>query len=378
MFVMSDKIVMGYWDCSQCGAKGIKGTIYDCPSCGCQRGKETRFYMKDGPVEYVEGHKVVGADWYCEYCGALNSASRDTCENCNSSKKESEKDYFSFQENSQRSGSVEKKIDDIKIDHSEYYSGIKNHDVVSLNHSWVDFIQTNFKEMIAVMVVLIAVILGTILAMNSMKPRVFEVMEHQWQSSIDVEDLNTYHESGWSVPEGGRVTETRQEVRSHRRVIDHYESVTKSRQVADGGHYETDYKDNGDGTFTEHSTYVTDYKTEYYTEQEPVYRSEPVYDTKYYYDIDRWKYARTVTSEGTGFTFSYKDPELAPNERELKRTARYFVNGNVRKKNRLSEMTAEVNETDWKELSDGSVINATFSFGWLKSWEFADKTAQIQ
>ena len=95
---MADKIVMGYWDCPSCGSTGIPGTTYDCPNCGRQRGKETKFYMKSGKVEYVPGHKVVGADWYCEYCGALNSAGRTTCENCGSPKGESKDNYFSLKE----------------------------------------------------------------------------------------------------------------------------------------------------------------------------------------------------------------------------------------------------------------------------------------
>ena len=93
---MAEKIVMGYWDCPYCDSKGIPGTTYDCPNCGRQRGKETKFYMKSGKVDYVPGHKVVGADWYCEYCGALNKAGRDTCENCGSRKDDSKDDYFSI------------------------------------------------------------------------------------------------------------------------------------------------------------------------------------------------------------------------------------------------------------------------------------------
>ncbi len=57
---------MGYWDCPSCRSTGIKGTIYDCPNCGRQRGKEIKFYMHKGKIEYVPGHKVIGADWYCD------------------------------------------------------------------------------------------------------------------------------------------------------------------------------------------------------------------------------------------------------------------------------------------------------------------------
>ena len=69
-------------------------------------------------------------------------------------------------------------------------------------------------------------------------------------------------------------------------------------------HYNTEYSysDNGNGTFTEHTKQVPVYKTEYYeeTHQEPVYRQDPVYATKYYYDIDKWfDSGRDYPSSGT-------------------------------------------------------------------------------
>ena len=97
-----NRIVMGYWDCPYCNSKGIKGTLYDCPSCGRQRGKETEFYMGEN-IEYVEGHTVYGPDWYCEYCGALNSGKLTECENCSSPRKKAKDDYFSLKNNKPKS-----------------------------------------------------------------------------------------------------------------------------------------------------------------------------------------------------------------------------------------------------------------------------------
>ena len=79
------KLVMGYWDCSYCGHKGIKGTVRECPSCGKPRGNDTKFYMKahnhsevvsrgDYLTDSEAASKGQGADWQCAYCGGLNSA----------------------------------------------------------------------------------------------------------------------------------------------------------------------------------------------------------------------------------------------------------------------------------------------------------------
>ena len=95
---MSNRVVMMYWDCPSCGRKHIEGLTHDCPSCGKQRGESTRFYLDNGPKKYVD-HKVIGADWYCEYCNALNPATLNKCENCGSPRSESTKNYFDFKNN---------------------------------------------------------------------------------------------------------------------------------------------------------------------------------------------------------------------------------------------------------------------------------------
>ena len=153
----------------------------------------------------------------------------------------------------------------------------------------------------------------------------------EWARNISIEDLRTVQESGWSVPSGGRVYKEQTELKTYVAVIDHYETKTetKSRQVID--HYDTaySYSDNGNGTFTEHTKQVPVYKTEYYeeTHQEPVYRQDPVYATKYYYDIDKWfDSGRDYPSSGTDQNpYWNTDYTLAEKERDTDRTEKYTV-----------------------------------------------------
>lgn len=123
-----------------------------------------------------------------------------------------------------------------------------------------------------------------------------------WTRQIDIEAYRTVQESDWKVPDGGRVYDEKQEVHHYDKVIDNYETRTRevSEQVLDGYDKKKEYKDNGDGTFTEKSVSVPRYKTEYRTEtyKEPIYRDEPRYATKYYYNIDKWVVDRTEESKG--------------------------------------------------------------------------------
>ena len=129
---------------------------------------------------------------------------------------------------------------------------------------------------------------------------------------------------------GGRVYDERQEIRSYKSVLDHYETrtETKSRQVFDHNESYTTYSDNGNGTFTEQVHENPVYRTEYYTEtyEEPVYRQEPVYDTKYYYEIERWFPIDTYSSKDDD-----KEPywnteyTLTEKQRDTKRDELYYV-----------------------------------------------------
>lgn len=128
-----------------------------------------------------------------------------------------------------------------------------------------------------------------------------KVQSLSWERQVEIEELRTLTQEDWTVPSDGRVLGSRSEVRSYRQVFDHYE--TRTRQVPErrqtGSHSEqyscgSKSVSNGNGTYRSETTYcsrtVPDYTTVYRTEtyQEPVYRNEPVYDTKYRYQVDRW------------------------------------------------------------------------------------------
>lgn len=137
---------------------------------------------------------------------------------------------------------------------------------------------------------------------------------------ISIEDYKTVEESGWSLPSNARLQNSNTEIRTYNKVFDHYETRTRqiSEQVLD--HYETRVtgtRDLGNGYFEEITTQVPIYRTEYRTEtyQEPVYRNEPVYDTKYYYEIEKWVVTRSVKTSGNDKEATWGDVVLVGKER---------------------------------------------------------------
>jgi hypothetical protein len=133
-----------------------------------------------------------------------------------------------------------------------------------------------------------------------------------WQRGVEVERFTTLTEEDWDVPSDGRVISQRREVRFYREVHDHYETRyrTRTERVRTGSHSEryvcgSRTVNKGDGTFETEDTYCTrtvdDYETRSYQEpyQVEITRKEPVYDTKYRYEVDRWVTDRYETASGT-------------------------------------------------------------------------------
>lgn len=182
-----------------------------------------------------------------------------------------------------------------------------------------------------------------------------------WERNIAVEEYTLCHESDWNVPAGAEVTSEQQEIHHYDSVLDHYERKSRqvSERVQDG--YETHYKDNGNGQAQVVQTpkYKTVYRTEYY--DEPVYRQVPRYQTKYYYDIGRWKEVSSLTTSGTDQNPYWHETELPKSvsnpdygdKRQGKRTEEYFA-CIVDKDGK--EQTKSYDLEEWRELSVGDEI----------------------
>jgi len=351
------RLVMGYWDCPFCGAKGNRGDVMNCPSCGRARG-EVKFYMKDhaegatreanerGDIEYLTEEQAryvsKNPDWYCSFCNSLNSDNSPTCKSCGASRESSESNYFEM---------LKKKEE---RDRQKAPSQ-------PLASSKVPLTKKSSRKPLLIFAAIVLLIIGFFAYQNSNKTTGdLQVSALSWQRSIQIEENIEYAESGWSLPEGAVLTSQKNELHHYDNVLDHYEKVNvqKSRQVID--HYETyyTYTDRGNGTYEEVPHQRPVYTTEYYTETEsrPVYRKVARYATKYYYKIWRWTKTRVVSAGQEDQNPAWPEVTLADNERTADRSEAYrFTVVDSKQKS----ATYQLAEADWMKLHVGDYLYIT-------------------
>ena len=335
---VGNKIIRGYWDCSSCDTKGIRGDVRNCPGCGKPRGDDVKFYMKD--KEYLSDEEAAKvsheADWFCEYCGALNSANDTKCKGCGAEKAASDKDYHDLRD-----------AEDQKL-----YEKARKENLARE----AEYKAKSRKRLKVVLAIIAAIVLAGVFMLMP-KTSDATVTQLAWERTIPVEQYQDVEESDWELPAGANLHETKREIHHYDQVLDHYvtEYVQKSREVID--HYETvyEYEDLGNGNFEEVSHEEPVYVTEYYTEEEqkPVYRDEPVYQTKYYYDIWKWVEVRTSDSSGKDHNPTWNEPTLASDEREGTRTGVYTITVENKKGKATSY---ELEESAWNQVEVGDSL----------------------
>lgn len=300
------KIFMGFWDCSSCGTKKIRGDVRNCPNCGKPRGNDVRFYMDETSEEVTDVENInKNPDWLCSFCGSLNSDSDETCPSCGHSRDESDLNYF---ENQEKMNTQHEYVGEPTYSyHDDYGSTTESYSepverIVSVSSSVSRTKKRSFnkrKVIIAAAAIALALLIAFIFIP---KTRTITVASLPWERTVAVEEYRTVHENSWYLPSGAYDVTTRQEIKSYDHVLDHYEPKTKqvSKQVLDGYDISYSYRDLGNGMFEQVEHKTPRYRTEYHTEtyQEPVYKDVPVYATKYYYSIERWVFDHNETASG--------------------------------------------------------------------------------
>lgn len=406
------RIIEGVWDCQYCGSKKIRGSIYDCPVCGKTRDKDIKFYI-DNPHNYVDNETAKkvsrNPDWLCSYCDSLNPDDVNECQECGASREDSEHNYFERRkiveererEKARLHGKAAPEPDtvngipvirgneptqpSVQSEPHQQNNGVyssenlkrenRNNTPNSYNHihraqptqnipskksfNWGKLFGVGAAIMGAIMAVVLLVILFTPKVMD------VEVQDFSWNRGINVEELVTVEESDWSLPAGARLKYEQPEIKGYTQVLDHYETKTRTytEQVLD--HYEeyvSGYRDLGNGHFeeitSERPVYRTETKTETY--EEPVYRDEPIYATKYYYEIDKWQIQYTSKSSGEDKDPYWNEPALKNNQREGSRSETYYVSF-LTDENEVEKYT--VDKSLWDKLNKGDKVTIKVSFG---------------
>lgn len=346
---MGNKLVMGYWDCQYCETKGIKGTEDTCPNCGKIRADGTKFYMKNGEVQYLNeeeaSRKGKGADWKCSYCGAYNSILNNNCIGCGASKQEADGNYFEVRK---REKERERSLREKPSENSS--SGNKSSNRQHLH-------KHNLMGMVLATLFVIAIIVATILG-EMPKTIQGNVESFSWKTVINIEKYKEVEESDWHLPSDAKLDHKQKEIYTYEQVFAGYVDETYQEYEQIGSHMETTYEDNGDGTFSEKTVTVPDYGYVTKTKQVAKYDQVPVYKTKYYYWIWKWEHDREVTNTGNGKKPKYSDVKYGKKEREENRYTEYYVSV-LNKDNKVSKYkcSAEI----FKLLEEGQDVKLKVS-----------------
>lgn len=337
--------VWGYWDCPKCGSAHHRGDIDACPNCGAPRSPDIRFYLDKGNIERVAPElENKRPDWECDYCGCMNGAGSDTCGRCGAARGPDSRNYFS-----PRDGGV-------RPDNTASLSGMARDAVKIARAARPPRSVFTRRRVIAISAVALGLALIAMLCVYLFAPVSghMRVLGASWSRDIYIDELRTFDESGWELPAGARLKRSNPEIKAYVPVIDHYEPRTEiiSEDVIVGWHDETvGYRDLGNGQFEE----ITEKRPEYSrretesTHMEPVYRDDPVWATKYYYEIDRWVESRSVSTSGHDKNPVWGEVSLGDNEREGRRAENYAIKGD--------EGEYRLDYDDWAGVDIGDEIS---------------------
>lgn len=363
------KILEGRWDCSYCGTKGILGRHRECPNCGRPRGEDVKFYLPSSK-DYVpdEETQKIGRkpDWLCGYCGSYNPDTSKICKSCGAKRSENEKDYFDVQKQKRTLNNQEQEKEQfqkkLNIDESTQYEELRNEPENNVYN-----LKINNHIKCAIAILLSIILIFGLVSIFTPKNTTMEVTGFSWQRTIEIEQYRTFHENDWSVPDGGRITSQKSEIHHYDKVLDHYETKTRqvTKQRISGYETYTTTKDLGNGYFEEETherpIYETYYENETY--EEPVYRDVPVYWTKYYYDIERWVYERSVTTSQNDQSPYWGETNLQSDERISKKNEEYVLIGITSYKKEQVRNIVLNDMQKWSEFEIGQKVKVKVYVG---------------
>jgi hypothetical protein len=274
------------WDCSSCGSKGLLGRSHrHCPNCGAPQDPAERYFPPAGQDIRAAAYRYEGADRICGACTTPNGGLAKCCKNCGAPLDGSARVTVERHDKATRSPAPRTRAA-----------------TPAGRAAWV---RARWRLLIGA-----AVVLGIVVAVLWTKDVEVVVAGHAWQRTIGIETLAPRRDSAWcdAMPFDAYNVSRSREVRSH-------------RQIPDGETCTTERKSRGDGSYTNERSC------------RPKYRSEPVYDDRCRYTVDRWGEDRAVTASGDSLAAPPRWPDLPPlrtgtslgSEREGQHRQRYTV-----------------------------------------------------
>lgn len=308
------------WDCRFCGAKKLLGVTHGhCPQCGGAQDPSWRYFPSDEEKVLAKDHRFVGADRLCSYCGTANSAAAQCCGQCGAPLAEaSQVEPLSSRS---RSEGTSFQTEDLQ---ARQQGRSLPPPTVATPSPWPQRVLAG-----------ILLLFGTVaIAVFWTKTTEVTVVSQSWNREISLEVLKPVSQSSWcdSLPgDAYGVTRSRQQ--------------RGSREIPDGEECSTQQIDRGDGSFVEREQCQTRY------------RSEPIYDYRCSYTVNRWVPNRVAQLAGASLAnLAWPSPALVKQgncigcEREGARKERYTIElGGLGK-----PTVCEVPEAVWRQAGVGT------------------------
>ena len=357
--------IWGYWDCNYCDSKKIRADNTHCPTCGSPRSDDTIFYVDKSTREVVDKKDYNDKEnWICPYCESQNNAKDENCENCGAARCESKLSYFEARKEVLRKRQEEREKTQANTQNTNLRK-LNNNDnktkpeKTKKPNKFLSFFN-KYKKHIAIGLI---ICIGIGIASWLLTP--FEhkgnIDSFSWSRVIEIEELKTYQESGWSLPADARLNHTTEEIKEYKKEIDYYETKTRQiekQEIVGYEDYVSGHRDLGNGQFEEIISQRPVYKTYYETEtyQEPVYKDVPIYATKYYYEIDRWTETRNIRTSENDKNPYWGEVILGYNERQGDKREYYYI--------KCGKYEKDISYSEWKNYNvNDPVIITTDRFG---------------
>lgn len=329
---MASGIRVGRWDCPACGHKGNIGYETSCSQCGSPRGKNVKFYLPDESEEVADEARIqqarAGVDWICDYCGADNKAADAQCRSCSNPRTETDINRQTREIRFDAEPPAPKPVAQPKFNKGYYVFGG------------------------------LALLLIVLFLLFRNRETTVVVTAHEWAREIRTEKFVPVVEEDWSVPSGAKVIKSFRDIHHYDKILAGYE--TKYREVekpAGTKRVKVGVRDLGNGYFEDIYETRTVYKTVRESYEEPVYRSVPVYATKYRYEIYRWKPDQVYRTAGRDLSphWATSVPPNSNAHRESERIEKYVLHFKDERGNEFSE---ECDFEFWKSVKDGDALKA--------------------
>lgn len=284
-YVKSEQILETRWRCPSCGQDN-RGRDMTCTGCGAPKD-EASVYTLDEHARVVDDEALIdearaGAHWVCAYCEKQNRGRKDICRFCNA-------------DQTLKPGEAPPPLPPEKRKPSLLLG-------------------------CGVLLLLGVGFLAFLYWLGSMSQIEAKVAQLRWQQSAHLHERTLEHRDGWQdqVPGDAFDSKCERQQRTTREVIDRYRTVSRTRQVRYQSGTREECREETENLANGYASRKTvcrqvpeyDYRDEHYTEEEPVYRTEPVYDRYCRYKIYEWPIIKTARREGEGHQ-GYSWPETS-------------------------------------------------------------------